>query len=322
MRGIMRRRHRLSPQSRQRILRGLALTLEILGAAGVLLRLTVRDRFPVLAPFYYATPWPVLAVMLGIACISWIKGGRGRHGTFALIGALVVTVFAVGTNVQLGEAAPAAGGQPVRLLFWNVAYTGWTPTRLARNVQSYKADIIALVETGADASGRVKYWQDTLGGLHLSQFKYGMALASRFLIEAEDAIDIGNRGRCRHYRLDTGNRPLHVLLVDIKGNPMRSRQAPLELLFRRSRDFASGQTIILGDFNTPSESCWFDPFREYFREAFDAAGIGYRPTWPVPLPVLQLDQIWISTRLQPIRLEHGWSIASDHRPVILEFEVE
>jgi endonuclease/exonuclease/phosphatase (EEP) superfamily protein YafD len=78
--------------------------------------------------------------------------------------------------------------------------------------------------------------------------------------------------------------------------------------------------IVLGDFNTPADSAFFRPLRAFATNAFEVAGSGCAATWPMPLPVLSLDQMWTTGRLRAVRCEHMLSWRSDHRAVRAEFD--
>ena len=80
-------------------------------------------------------------------------------------------------------------------------------------------------------------------------------------------------------------------------------------------------TVILGDFNTPADSAHFELLRRSHVNAFEEAGAGYAASWPGFAPLLTLDQIWVSA---PARVQHcelGWTLISDHRPVVAEIAI-
>jgi endonuclease/exonuclease/phosphatase (EEP) superfamily protein YafD len=116
------------------------------------------------------------------------------------------------------------------------------------------------------------------------------------------------------------DRDLTVLQVDITGFPRVSRRPPLHALTELVGQHRSECLIVLGDFNTPKDSRFIAPLRAEMTNAFEAAGSGYAATWPLPLPVLTLDQIWTTDRLRAVRCEHMISWRSDHRAVVAEFD--
>jgi endonuclease/exonuclease/phosphatase (EEP) superfamily protein YafD len=109
-----------------------------------------------------------------------------------------------------------------------------------------------------------------------------------------------------------------VVGVDVGANPLRPRGRafePLDALLARVKP-----DLVLGDFNTPRDSVFFEAWRSAgYRHAFEAAGNGTDLTWPMPLPVLSLDHVWSGPRLAPRSCRHVGSWASDHRAVVAEF---
>jgi endonuclease/exonuclease/phosphatase family metal-dependent hydrolase len=79
--------------------------------------------------------------------------------------------------------------------------------------------------------------------------------------------------------------------------------------------------LVLGDFNSPRRSRALDPLPEGFTHAYDAAGRGWAYSWPVPLPVLAIDQTIVGARLEPLAYALHSTIVSDHRMQVLDFRL-
>ena len=78
----------------------------------------------------------------------------------------------------------------------------------------------------------------------------------------------------------------------------------------------------MGDFNTPDDSILMEPLHAHCQLAFRERGSGYAATWPMPLPVLTLDQVWINSQVTVAKSEYGWSLDSDHRPAICHLSLD
>jgi endonuclease/exonuclease/phosphatase family metal-dependent hydrolase len=113
---------------------------------------------------------------------------------------------------------------------------------------------------------------------------------------------------------------LIVLLVDIDGDPLRSRAPAFEPLAKMIRAYSQANLIVMGDFNTPLESVLFDSFCQYLTHAFESGGHGFAKTWPIPLPVLAIDHIWVSKKIKVASCKLNWSRLSDHRSVVANIE--
>lgn len=62
------------------------------------------------------------------------------------------------------------------------------------------------------------------------------------------------------------------------------------------------------------------PLRARYRHAFEVSGSGWAGSWPVPLPLLGLDQVWVDPRIVPTHSALRWS-ASDHAALHVDLAV-
>jgi endonuclease/exonuclease/phosphatase (EEP) superfamily protein YafD len=107
-----------------------------------------------------------------------------------------------------------------------------------------------------------------------------------------------------------------VFGCDLASNTLYQRGSHFRELSSRIAACTS-PVIIAGDFNTPLDSVHLDQLRGLeLSEAFETAGSGYLPTWPVPAPVLSLDQIWMSRQFKAVRCVRTWNWRTDHAGVI------
>ena len=104
--------------------------------------------------------------------------------------------------------------------------------------------------------------------------------------------------------------PGRILIVD---DEAAARAALAELLRGRW-----SSAVVLGDFNTPRRAASFAPLRRTHRSAFDAAGRGWAPTWPDPVPLLDLDHAWLPAAVEPSCATRVSWAGTDHRPVVVE----
>lgn len=74
-------------------------------------------------------------------------------------------------------------------------------------------------------------------------------------------------------------------------------------------------TIILGDFNVPYESLFLADLKRDYKFYFSSKGNGFRETWLWNIPLLSLDQIWISKDLEIVTSEKIGTYESDHSMV-------
>ncbi len=99
-------------------------------------------------------------------------------------------------------------------------------------------------------------------------------------------------------------------------NPRDPRLRKLTALMQTERP-----DLVVGDFNSRRRSRALCPLPGGFEHAYDAAGSGWSYTWPVPCPVLAIDQCIVGTRITPVMYELTSTLRSDHRMQTLDFIV-
>jgi len=227
------------------------------------------------------------------------------------------------------------------------------PQRIAEILKDHEPDIVLLqeVDEGVPRSREMNLARELAAEIGLSHFAlghnvslrkgwYGNATLSRFPIVRERNIDltIGRRKRrgCQHTTIHLEKLRGHPHSLEVfnlhLGLSARERQRQAGLL-ARSREMAQlelGQACILGgDFND-----WRSMLRAYFVE-----GLGFHcvtdrstrngpraiKTYPSFSPRGGLDRIYCRGQLKirgVYRCRHRESkVASDHRPLIVDFEL-
>jgi endonuclease/exonuclease/phosphatase (EEP) superfamily protein YafD len=285
---------------------GLAMVIAVCGAA---LQFTVRDDSALLAPIYYALPWPVIA---GLLLLATLLGTRSQR-----LPCLVAAIAALGWWIfqSCGWAAPADGKW--KAITWNLGRPKHPFAPLVKLVRAERPDLVALVETGSLDKTAIATYERVLPGYRLMPLGEGLACLTRGSVMAGVLSHLPNGSDVGRLRVRIGNDWMNVFIADIDALPwLPRRQALRELL-----GLASGQphTVVMGDFNTPMESAHLDGFRNRFREVLTGPHNGFRETWPFNLPLLSLDQIWLSRDFAPVFASRRHTFASDHAPVVATF---
>ncbi len=281
-------------------------------ALGVFARL-MRDQIFGLSTIYYGLPLPVLAVVT-LALTVLQRHERKRLIRWAICSALLI----VGVWSEDWRAQPdRSETRDVKVVFWNACriHRGWD--EVTAEVRSWNADVIALVEAGTGTEGNRKRWQLGCPGYKVSLLGAGIVLLTRGQSGETTVHEFPDGSRARQITTTVHGQALNLVIVDIQANPFWSRREPLAHLAEVVAPLAGESTLVLGDFNTPADSALLAPLRSEYTMAFDLAGQGYRATWPIPLPVLAIDQAWVSPQVDVTSCRHLWTRASDHRPVAL-----
>lgn len=208
--------------------------------------------------------------------------------------------------------------KPLRVVFWNVCrgLGGWNG--LARELKKQQADIVGLVESGLSHQQIAKHWGPHFKDYHVRYLGRGMTIITR-----------GEIGEIKDFLLAEGSHAYAisvmlegyeylVIICDIRSTPWRSRREPIEKLNQIVAANSEKSIILMGDFNTPMDSLHIQTFHSMLHNVFEQSGNGLHVTWPLPLPVHALDQIWVNDHISIQSAELGWSWRSDHRAVITD----
>jgi vancomycin resistance protein VanJ len=288
--------------------------------AAALLRLGIRDRIPLLAALFYATPPAVL-------CAGWLSVAAGavwvrstRLAGSAAASALWAASWTALTCTAPPAAAPRPGGE-VSAALWNIS-RGDDLESVVRHIGEWNSDLVMLVE----ASG--KRARELRARLHEALPRHVTAVdVDHVLVLVRDgsaATDVREtvlrgRNRITAASIAVAGRPLDLVMVDLGSNPLRSRQSPFAQLDALLEEPRTAPLLVAGDFNTPRESIFFDGWPARMQHAFETGGSGVHATWPMPVPLIAIDHAWLGRGLLPGRARLGWDWASDHRPLLFSF---
>ena len=297
----------------------MAAAVTCLVGAGV--RLSIRDSVDVLGVVYYATPWPVLAALMLL-----VAGGLRlrNHSRWTRPVATVGLISLACWLILSYSAAPETRYSPSALtcLSWNTdhGHSGWR--RIAQAIRSEPTDLVCLVEAGPTEPSHERFWQTAFPDHAMGGLGSGILVLVRDgTIRQVHSGSIDGNARFRQFDVSCRGERLTLLVVDVRSTPWVSRRSALEKLVRLIEPLGDQPVLITGDFNTPSDSACFDTWRIQLQNAWEAAGNGFRPTRPVPLPMLDLDQCWGNRLVDFVHCRGGWSSWSDHRPLITTFTV-
>lgn len=296
-----------------------AITFWLLVCLGLMLRFTVRDRYQPAAILFYCLPRPCLAALAALATL--LGNGHQRNGHAKRASWICVAILALFTLWgDFGFRKRPGGHDGVRIVFWNVAhgYTGLT--RIAREIRRWNAPVVALVEADSYVDGITEQWRGELAGYDVADAHFGGLLAVRGHVLSKQWHSLSSTSYCDQFDVLIDGEEFTIFLVDVASTIAASRQKPLEELANLAAQI-DRPLVILGDFNTPDDSIWFAPLERSCRQAFRDGGFGYGPTWPMPAPVLLLDQVWVNSKVGVDGCSSGWSLLSDHRPVFVELKL-
>jgi endonuclease/exonuclease/phosphatase family metal-dependent hydrolase len=226
----------------------------------------------------------------------------------------------------------AEGGQ-LRAATYNVHYgydTGWhlSLEAQAETIEASGADVVALqeVDTGRPTSYMIDdaLWLGQRLGMHsvylpTVEHLTGIALLSRYPV-----LDARSQLLPSHLEqtgviwasLDTGGAPVNAFAIWLgMTSAERERQLDAALPFLVAHP---GPAVFGGDFNaTPGTPVHARIQDAGFEDPFSVVGLSAPPTSPSAGPYERIDYVWLRD-LMAVDAQVPGSLASDHRPVVVE----
>lgn len=286
--------------------------------SGTVLQLVFRDQFAWTAPFFYALPWPIVVAFGGLASVCLRTRLRAIR---RILIAVVAIQFCCWTYGSFSFAQPDVAQPQVRFMLWNICRGLLGYENIAQDINASGADVVALVEATYEAQS-TEFWETHCPQYKPYRLRSGMMILVKGQVTSWDHGNVKTAARYRHINIDIEGKRFALVLVDVVSDPLVVRRPAIQRLKQIASEHRATPLLVAGDFNTPPESSHFDELREELDKAFEVCGEGYRETWPVVAPVLDLDQVWGNKKIQWQRCWRGWSTYSDHRPVFVEFAVQ
>ena len=291
----------------------------LVGLIALVVRCTVRDATIPASTIYYASPLPVIGLLFLVGGGCWwdLRNRRSALLCWGIAIGCLIGILCFG--IAYGGPVAATQTPAYRFLFWNTSKGkgGWP--RLFRRIRSVDPDIIAIVEACGDGSLSRHPWEAEFPDYELTAINEQMLLACRGKVKSQRVVSLDTMGKLKHCRVEMADGvTLNVLLVDIKSDPFKSRRYAMRALCDYVRSLGAQPCIIAGDFNTPIDSVFFAPLLEMCTHAVEQCARGYAATWPVPLPVLQIDHVLGNRGIAFHACHLESSIGSDHRMIICD----
>jgi vancomycin resistance protein VanJ len=288
----------------------------------LIVRLTAQDRIEgTLMIVYYGTPPAVLGGIALVAGAWWLI----PRLWIAAVPTLLIAVACFGwaaTDTIFVSRPPPATGPTVRIMYWNVArgIGGWP--RIAAEVAAHQPDVVGIAEFAENPSAPPPDLAERLPGYTLVSQVPDVALFSRVAVTGRFDRSQWSRLRYTGGTVEVDGRPLVLAVADVAAPLYDTRRRQTQRLCTLFDEHADAALVVIGDLNLPLDSVQLEPLRERSYNAFEIAGNGYSPTWPVPVPVLALDQAWVTSSVVVHDCRVGWTWISDHRPLILDVSVQ
>lgn len=290
----------------------------------------VRDRTLGVALLMFVPIWP-----FALCAAIWDVSARGRALPLPwLLLTLGVGVF-VFSGSLLWQTANSPEGSPesqaITIAQWNVQWGGaHGRTSLASMLDAlevYQPDVVCLSEVPTEPNLRRALELVSDRNLHVASVEHERSSAYWFRLTVLSASPVVvlrewnlSNGHAALFEVALQSGPLRVMMVDLQSPPLIPRSPTISEVARIVNELARAEVpvhIVAGDFNTPGRFIGFDALSvaaDGYRRSAMWSG-QWRATWPASLPLspLDIDHVWVSTRLGIASAEFFSNPNSDHR---------
>lgn len=279
----------------------------VLAGLGLLVSLTVRDLNAASAMIFFGTPWLVRLGLVFGAVILIRKRSRLFLGLCAFV--------ALQASLDGARSCWRRGGDGVKVSN-EFDVTLWNTGRKLADMPEEWAGLFApetrlavIVEAGSFSKEEWARFLNERPDVQWEKCQGGILVGVRGKVLGMSDHGDGNRFRCQRVKVEIDGNEYSVLGIDIPSQPWISRDGFLDKILNVS---AKERCLVLGDFNTPPAARGFDEWKGSLHLANAEAGRGFMETWTYGLPVLTLDQLWLSNDLRcGDARKDGW-MKSDH----------
>lgn len=268
--------------------------------------LTTRDAVVPTAMVFFGVPW---LVRLVLAVAAWVLARpKSRKLQVLCVMVAVHSVIEAGGSFRWRDEPPTPADS-FEITLWNVGRNIHKMSREWPHLAGPGTKLVVLIEAGSFSPDSWKQFTAAHPDFTWKRLDGGIVAGVKGKLLEVAPFGDRPRFRCHRIRVEIDGAEYSVLAVDIPSQPWLPRKPCLNRILDVSSE---KRCMILGDFNTPPEARGFDAWRSRFSLANDAKPKGFRETWCYGLPVLTLDQLWLSKDLEPISVSQTVTLRSDH----------
>ncbi|MHC5538094.1 endonuclease/exonuclease/phosphatase family protein [Singulisphaera rosea] len=260
------------------------------------------------------------SIMAGLCVAATVRlRSKGEKRLAVALGLLALAPIGMVGLVENQWRRPritSPAGEAFTLSHWNLGYGIWGLRGVEDVLLDRRSHLYVLSEAPVGFETRLA---KRLGPGYTAVRMGTMAVVAEGRVSPPRRLTEGRTIQVDMMSWESRGERLEIFAVDI-GSSLRVARDPLlrqlQILMETHRP-----DVVVGDFNSPRRSRALCPPPEGFVHAYDVAGSGWSATWPVPCPVLAIDQCLVSSRISPIRYDLDSTWHSDHRLQQLEFVV-
>ncbi|CDF80524.1 endonuclease/exonuclease/phosphatase [Formosa agariphila KMM 3901] len=283
----------------------------------LLIHFVLKDRISPLIFIFYACP-----LILVIAYGFLVSLSVYKHKVISIVvlcmNILVCIYWYNNFHYNTYDTTLNSAEQTYSIFYWNISRPDKLPLDIiAENIQTYNPEIIAFVEAKDVSEIDLLALKKQYPLYDIKHLEGEMLIAVQGKIDTVTFNKISNGSKSNLVTATIQDYKVTFLITDLLANPALSKRKD----FKNMLSIVDSNPIdfVIGDFNTPYESHFFDSFKPRF-ESFHNYNNGFTGTWPSKLPLIEIDHMWLHNKWQPILLHKDFNSKSDHGLMVGKFK--
>ncbi|PTX60604.1 endonuclease/exonuclease/phosphatase family protein [Kordia periserrulae] len=261
----------------------------------ILIHFTIKDTFYLSSLLFYTTPLPLIALGL-LFLLLFVKASARKYYVIA-----AVVIGGIWFTRSYTFSAKVATENATEVVLWNGYRRANFEDAFAES--NSIPDVLVMIE--ADEKNYQKI-RENYPNYHFELTEKAIGIFSKTPVQIHSNIKTEQHVVVVHFSTKNTN----FYAIDVSADLRFFRKNMLQSVLSEIK--TSEKNIILGDFNTPFESIFFENFKKNYQHAFAEKGNGFRETWFWNIPLLSLDHIWVSNDLEILKTEKISTWKSDH----------
>tara|TARA_R110002012_G_scaffold322083_1_gene554914 strand:- start:100131 stop:101000 length:870 start_codon:yes stop_codon:yes gene_type:complete len=272
----------------------LKIVFQIIIIVAVMIHFLLKDYFYASAIIFYAFPLPIIILLIAFSILinkKWCK--------ISILCLLVLCVIWYFKSYVSNLEHTSKNG--LEIVVWNAGHNQSFEDAFHENKQI--PDVLVLIECNLKS---IQEMRNTYPNYYFHESEEEIGIFSKTPLKI--ISEVTSETNSTVLKFATNN--IIFYAVDLTADVFNSRKDELQFVYSNIEYHSN--SVVLGDFNTPLESFYFEDFKANYNHAFSVKGNGFKETWFWNLPLLSLDHIWVSHNLIINKTDKIQTWKSDH----------
>ncbi|MEM6719835.1 MAG: endonuclease/exonuclease/phosphatase family protein [Bacteroidota bacterium] len=270
-------------------------SLQIFIFLAIIVHFTIKDTFYISSVFFYATPLPLITFGL-LFLLLFVKASARKYYVI-----LAIVIAVIWCNRSYTTSLEVSTENTLEVVLWNTY-------RISNFEDAFSEsnsipDVLVLIEADERDYEKIK---EKYPNYHFELTEKSVGIFSKTPIKIHSNVKTEHHVVVVHF----STKNINFYAIDVSADTRFFRKPMLKSALSQIK--TEDKTILLGDFNTPYESLFFENFKKNYQHAFTEKGNGFRETWFWNIPLLSIDHIWVSHDLEILKTEKISTWKSDH----------